>query len=338
MDDPENPLFGKDYKGGRYQDPKKESETKVSDDVPSFFAEPLKAFMAKKFKPLDYIWENFVAKGDFVLIAGETGIGKTLITMLMTYFLSQGKNFANLLTVMARKVFYIDAEMAQQDFQERLRKVYEEHGLMDNFHYLNCLEKEEFIDLTNPYHRDALFEILEDLHIDIVVLDNLFALSSIKDFRRPEEFIEGMKPFIHGLRKRGISCILLDHLNKEGSVFGSIAKIVFVDTVLKLEKIEEGAFEFEVIKNRRQGLKSKVSFTVTEDNKVSYRDSQSFASQEQFILWMENNYSRYYPKPHITKKSAIEAMFLVYEDKYKHKPFMSAVSYLKNYSVNWTNN
>jgi len=308
-------------------------------NAPNFDADSLVKFMNTRFPKPEYIWENFIARGDFACLAGDTGIGKTLIAQLMSYSLSRGQNFANLEVSKPRRVFYIDAEMSQADFQARLAKVYENSHL-DNFYYLNCLAKEEFIDLTNEVHRTALMNRLEDLDIDLVILDNMFALSAIKDFRRPEEFVEGMKPFIHALRKAGISCLLLDHLNKEGSIFGSIAKIIFVDTVIVVTKIEEGHFTFELLKQRRQGIKEQVRFTISDDNVVEHKDIGDYCSPEQFVTWLDNNYHEFYPKPHKSKAKAISAMFKAYDRRYERKDkskYISELSYEKNYAKKWNN-
>tara|TARA_Y100001970_G_C14213563_1_gene848347 strand:- start:473 stop:1435 length:963 start_codon:yes stop_codon:yes gene_type:complete len=302
----------------------------------NFHSEAIGAFMKRKFPPPDFVWDDFVAKGDFVCLAGETGIGKTLVTQLSTLNLSQGKEFASLNPKYRRKVFYIDAEMDEGDMQERFKRIPDHKNLSGNFHYMNCLANETALDLTNPDHQEKLLEQLQILGIELLVLDNLFSLSAIKDFRRPEEFIEGLKPFIHRLRREKISCILLLHLNKAGEIYGSIAQIVFVDLVLVLEKDEEDRHSFRVVKNRRMGLETRdLHFAISETNECSSIDPQDFVSKKQYIRYMDNNFHNYYPDRYRTKRKAIEAMNEDYRKRFEHDPFINALSYEKNYAKHW---
>ena len=299
----------------------------------------LGAFMDKMFPKPDYLWDNFIAKGDFVMITGDTGIGKTLVTTMLTLNLSQKRSFGALDPQYHRRTFYVDAEMSEADFQERISRVKEPITRTSDFYYLNLLGEEKEMDITNPEHQDALLETLETMSIEVLVLDNLFSLSSIKHFNKPEEFIEGLKPLIFKLRRKKITTFLVDHLNKEGKPYGNTAKLVFLDYILKLTKDEEGVYEFEVIKQRRMGVNKKdLTFTINEDNKVEYVDREDLVSPEQFKRWMENNYSRYYPIPSKSKAKAIETMYEVYEKRFNHKPFVSALSFEKNYAKEWNNN
>ena len=304
----------------------------------NFRSESIGLFMERKFPPVDYIWDDFVAKGDFVCIAGETGIGKTLVTQLMTLGLSQGNEFASLKPKYKRKVFYVDAEMDEADMQARFKRIPDYKKLSGNFHYMNCLANETALDLTDPYHQDQLLEQLKILGVELLVLDNLFSLSAIKDFRRPEEFIDGLKPFIHRLRREKISCILLLHLNKAGEIYGSIAQIVFVDLVLVLEKDEEDRHSFRAVKNRRLGLENQnLHFAISDTNECSSVDPRDFVSKKQYIRYMDNNFHNYYPTRYRTKKKAIEAMNEEYRKRFEHEPFIPAMSFEKNYAREWKN-
>ena len=82
----------------------------------------LQALLDKKFPPVEWIWDGFIAKGDFVLLAGEPKIGKSLVTFLLTVFLARKKAFAKLIPPLHRRVLYIDAEMSAQTYQERLKR------------------------------------------------------------------------------------------------------------------------------------------------------------------------------------------------------------------------
>lgn len=295
----------------------------------------LATLLKKSFPPLDWIWEGFVAKGDFVLLAGEPKIGKSLVTFLMTILLSRGQNFAGLVAPMHRKILYIDAEMSAQTYQERLKRFDDqEHAGNSCFYYENCIDSEGFFQLTDPDHQNHLLTQMEIMGVEVLILDNLFSLAQIEDYNKPNEYLEKLKPFVFACRQRRITCILIDHLNKEGKVFGSQGKVINVDLVLTLIKSDD-IYKFEVNMARRMLTNEKVAFSVSDNNEIIEQDWESETSPVQFKQWMVNNYPKFYPVKHARKADAVEAMYKNYEERYGVKPNISLASYISNHAKHW---
>ena len=295
----------------------------------------LQALLDKKFPPIEWIWDGFIAKGDFVLLAGEPKIGKSLVTFLLTVFLARKKAFANLIPPLHRRVLYIDAEMSAQTYQERLKRFDDKkHDGNKNFYYENCIDSEGMFQLTDEEHQNHLLSQMDLMDIEVLVLDNLFSLAQIEDYNKPNEYLEKLKPFIFACRQRRITCILIDHLNKEGKVFGSQGKVINVDLVLTLKK-EEEVYRFHVEMARRLLTTDKVAFSVSDDNQITEQEWEGETSPVQFRTWMENNYPKFYPTKFPTKGEAVAEMFKNYEERYGVKPSVSQSSYIANYANKW---
>ena len=295
----------------------------------------LDVLLEKKYPPVDWIWEGFIARGDFVLLAGEPKIGKSLVVFLMSVLVARGEGFASLKAPYFRKVLYIDAEMSGQTYQERLKRFDDKPNKKNiNFLYENCIDSDAYFQLTDPNHQEDLLKTMDELSTEVLILDNLFSLAQIDDYNKPNEYLEKLKPFVFACRQRNITCILIDHLNKSGEVFGSQGKVINVDLVLKLIK-SEGVYKLDVERARRMLTCGEIAFTVSEDNQIAEAEWEGETSPLQFRTWMENNYPKFYPAKYPNKGDAVEAMYKNYEQRYSVKPNISQQSYLNNYAKKW---
>ena len=307
--------------------------------VPTFNPVDLSELLDRDFPPVDWLVDNFIARGDFVLCSGQPKVGKSLVWFQMMLHLSRGENFAQLNIARPQKVYYVDAEMSAQIMQQRL-KLYDDepHIGNKNFLYENCLESPVRFQMTTEEQQDELVAKCLDEKIDILVLDNLFSLAKIDDWNAPKEYLDKLSPMIYKLRQNEITTVLIDHVNKNGDPFGSQAKLVSIDTLMILKRDEDEVFTLEIEMERALHTCPTPRFFISDKNVVSEAKLDSIVSAKQLQTWMDNNYQTVYPQQQKSKKSAIDVLYKKYEERYEVKnaeTLMSKNSYYTNHARNW---
>lgn len=276
-----------------------------------FKVTPASHIQKKEYPPIDWLIPDFIAKGDQVLLAGETGLGKSLVLLMMCLTVSTGKSFANFSikpkTLETRSnVFLLDAEMPERDLAERLQRTHlseEEKFFLDCLLVYSQVDQEYRFDFTDQDSQTYLINFCAMFDIDMVVLDNIFSLMSLKSFNDPEEYIRHLKPILFDLRRLKTTGIFVDHLNRSQELYGNITKQIHFDTIIKLTKDDDGIYEFEFKKNRRIGLFDKpITFKIdAATNVVTYHSTDMKGDIETF---MKNNFAKYQSMPEHKGKSA----------------------------------
>ncbi len=76
----------------------------------------------------DYLVENLIEKGDQVLLYGQPKVGKTFLAIQLACALATGKRFLKWEVKQKRKVLYVNFEMGERVFAERISKFLEQPG------------------------------------------------------------------------------------------------------------------------------------------------------------------------------------------------------------------
>lgn len=79
-------------------------------------------------QPPDYLVENLIEKGDQVLLYGQPKVGKTFLAIQLACALATGKPFLKWEVKEKRKVLYVNFEMGERVFAERISKFLEQPG------------------------------------------------------------------------------------------------------------------------------------------------------------------------------------------------------------------
>lgn len=251
----------------------------------------------KEYPPVDWLIPDLFAKGDQILLAGATGLGKSLVSLLITLSAITGRSFANLEVdkpsiEKQRNAFYLDAEMPEAVIAERLKRTEltdDEEYFLNNIFFCNQVEQDYRFDLTDEESQMHLINFTNLMNVDLAVIDNIFSVMSLKSFNDPEEYIKHLKPLLFNFRRHSTTGLFIDHLNRSEELYGNITKQIHFDTIVRLTKDEDDIYEFEFKKNRRIGLVDKpITFKID-----STTNEVTFCSKNEkgdIMTFMKNNY------------------------------------------------
>jgi len=161
-----------------------------------------------------------------------------------------------------------------------------------NFYYKNLTEEEQTIDFTDYYQQKVFVEELKSQGIRQVFMDNFFCLfPNIKNWNDPQEFLQFIFPFICLFREAKITAWWIDHNGKAGQIFGSTAKMIHFDFIMKIyHEDEEDLFDLELIKEREKLDKQMLCFSFVKGGGVQPETSKRLGegSYKHFWEWAED--------------------------------------------------
>jgi len=296
----------------------------------------LKRLHMTKLDPPDWIFENFMKKGDQVLLSGRTGEGKSLVTMLMAVSIAKGQPFGNLIVPKPMKALILDAENDMYGISLRIQKV-ESFDDLDNIKYWWGSEDPDYtLNLCDPLDQQIILKFIRDNDIDIVIFDNVFALTYMEDYMSTQEYQAHIKPLVLELKKQKVTGIYLHHLNKKDEEYGSIGMKLFMDLCIKLTKEQDEKnkyFQFLISKARAYGIEEEdLSFMVTEQNEVvPYVAEVVEGGKQHYLTYLKNNWH----KVDGGQRKKIAQLTEEFKDKFEFKADISQHTVRTSYAKNW---
>ena len=177
---------------------------------------------------LDRVLGGGLVTGSVVLLSGEPGIGKS--TLLMQISDALGQN---------RKVLYVSGEESGGQLKLRAKRL----GVSGEHLYI----------LTETNLESILAET-EKVSPDVMILDSIQTIYSDNTNSSPgsvSQVRECALTFINMAKSRGISMLLVGHVNKEGGIAGPKVLEHMVDAVLYFEGERQQAYRIiRAVKNR----------------------------------------------------------------------------------------
>ena len=259
----------------------------IPEDWQKKLAEPidLAALSKLDIPKMDWIVENMFAVGQSGLLTSSTGKGKSLNAQLLGMQIALGKPFGHYLVSKPRKVMYLDGEMHPIEFKERQDRCSwitdrDWEKLTQNFYYWNKLYGENFPDLSDKETWSYIQTKVVQEEFDLVIIDNYFSMTRMKDYNAPQEAQKLQDLFIDPLKAFGISILMVDHLSKSGHEYGTIVKQAGVEFILRISYDKEsGLFTLASQKGRSLGMgQSDMTYRIsTEDNTITALDIESVA-------------------------------------------------------------
>jgi RecA-family ATPase len=200
------------------------------------------------------------AKG-LAMVHAARGIGKTQLALGAAFAVAVGGEFLRWRAPSPRRVLYIDGEMPAEALQERVNRLLltSERALPcnDGFRFL-CMDRQELgisLNLALPEHQQAVEAALNGA--ELLVLDNLSTLVNAGRENDAESWTE-MQAWLLGLRRKGLTVLLVHHSGRGGNARGTSKREDVLDTVIALNRPadyedEEGA-RFEVHLTKARGI------------------------------------------------------------------------------------
>jgi hypothetical protein len=208
---------------------------------PTALVLPVSTFNKLELPQREEMIEGLLLTQTLILLYAQRGLGKTMVALQMAVSLAQGKPFLVWAVPRARRVLFVDGEMAGSELQERLVKF-----CGDNVpDCLDIIASEVFfgteggvMNLADPVQQEKFLGLLDALEAqgrtpEVIFLDNKSALTSGTDENSNSEQ-DALLAFLIGLRHRHITVVLVHHAGKGGDQRGASRNEDFIDLVIKL--------------------------------------------------------------------------------------------------------
>ena len=218
-------------------------------------------FLNMNFPPREMLLSPILPRQGLCMLHAMRGIGKTFVSLSVAYAVaSGGKVFGRWAALQPARVLFIDGEMPAITLQERLASLIAGSDLepprSDHLRILTPdMQGGPMPNLATLEGQEAVEAFLEG--VDLVVVDNLATLARHGRSNDEESWIP-VQGWLLGLRKRGISVLMVHHQGKGGDQRGTSAKEDILDTVIRLDRpkdyhAEQGA-RFEVHLTKARGI------------------------------------------------------------------------------------
>lgn len=222
----------------------------------------------KKKKPM-LLMKPWLREGQFTIIYGNYGTGKSLLTLTICYLLGLREpdaEFGPWRVKNSTGTLYIDGELGEQEMEERVSKL-EWLGKQKASLKLRILSVPEYQHATEDHFhlsdRPNQLKIINWLKgnpdYKVVVLDSVSTLFGLEEENSNSEWNNKVNPFLRDLRAINVACILLHHAgkdNKKGlrgaSSMGAMAENIYRLTNSDHKLPEAGEAYFKLTKDKQR--------------------------------------------------------------------------------------
>ncbi len=211
-------------------------------------------FLRKEIPSTPYILRPIIRPGTLAQVYSERGIGKTMFALSLAVAVTHKLPIGKWQVEQPAGVLFVDAEMPSREFQERLQRL--TTGLSAPLAPLTIISAELMerdgwprITLTNPDWRKALYSYLQDGTYQLLILDNLAALSPGLDENSKQDW-DDINQWLLSLRFLGVATVFVHHAGKSGNPRGTSGREDALDVSLRLahpkDYLEENGADFNV--------------------------------------------------------------------------------------------
>jgi putative DNA primase/helicase len=164
------------------------------------------------------------------MIYSTAGVGKTMLALSIAQAVGAGEEFAKWTAPAPEKVVYFDGEMALADVGPRVKAL---RPSMGNVRLYTPDRMDELLpDLA--LHEGRVFVERRLFDAKLLILDNLSTLFRSNSENEAKDWAVAQH-WLLGLRRDGLSVLLLHHAGKSGMQRGTSKRVDVMDTVLALK-------------------------------------------------------------------------------------------------------
>ena len=218
-------------------------------------------FLAETIQPREEILAPWLLSQSLNMIFAWRGVGKTFVALNIAYAVATGGAFLNWKAAKARKVLYLDGEMAAAALQERLKGIVLADERDFDPEYLRIvtpdLQPGAMPDLATREGQEAIETVINDA--ELIIVDNISTLVRNAGRENDAESWNEVGVWALRQRQRGRSVLFLHHSGKGGAQRGSSKKEDTLDAVICLKHPsdyspdENARFEVHFEKSRNGG-------------------------------------------------------------------------------------
>ena len=174
------------------------------------------------------------------MIYGWRGVGKTHVSLGISYALASGSSFLNWTSDKPRRVLLVDGEMPAPALQERLTAIIASNGVSPEPGFLSLitpdLQKGAMPDLSTQEGQDAISEVAERVQAELIVVDNLSCLVRGGGRENDAESWVSVSEWALLQRQAGRSILFIHHSGKNGQQRGTSKREDLLDVVISLRR------------------------------------------------------------------------------------------------------
>lgn len=267
---------------------KSEKEDNVEEDIKPIEFTDHENFLGTYYPPPEYILEPLIAEQQIIQIAGESGVGKTMLGLTFAGCMAAGEPILDLVyRGKPRPILYIEGELPGSDIQIRIRGMKEKLKNKISKDYFNIATLQQQLEKSDggfePIQTErglksielALFEIKKRTgKMPVVFVDNISCLAPGLEENAAEAWSPIVNKFVKW-KNFGCTVIYFHHLNKSKTSSGSTMQDRTIDMVLRMQKptSKQKIKTFE-----KQGVQAIVDFT-----KWRLHDNSKYAKEHMLI-------------------------------------------------------
>jgi hypothetical protein len=196
-------------------------------------------WLKRQLPPRDFLLEGVLSTTSRWMISGDTGIGKTLLSLELGFAIAGGANFLNWNGVRPARVMYLDGEMPAETMKERIEAAAAIFGgEVALFTYnRDDLGPNAMPPLNKPEGQKWLWREIDEVKPDLIIFDSMMCL--LVGPLAEEETWQPCLELVRQLSARHTAQIWINHTGHDATrSYGSKTKEWEFDSTIMLSKVE----------------------------------------------------------------------------------------------------
>jgi putative DNA primase/helicase len=203
----------------------------------SLFSLSVEELLAREIKPREMLLDPILPEQGLAMLYSYWGIGKTFLSLGIAAAIASGGRFLCWTAARPRSVLYVDGELPARTLQERIAIILAGMEGIGPPPGTFRVVTPDFLECPMPDLATHQGQTLLEPHlegVDLLILDNLSALCREGNENEGEAWLP-VQDWALGLRRRGMSVLLLHHAGKNKSQRGTSRREDLLDTAITLK-------------------------------------------------------------------------------------------------------
>lgn len=218
--------------------------------------------LSSEFEKREIIFGPWCLAGDYTLLWGPAGLGKTFLAHQIAYAVSTGSPFLKWEAPKMRPVLLVDNELMRRGLFDRLWLLDGSNEKSLKYDGLHIITSEScggtFWNISDPEAQKKYNQIIEQKKIELIIIDNYFSCAEpILRHDTDLTIWHRIRPWFRHLKKKGVAVILIHHANKDGGQqsgtqlrYNDADIVVQLKAALSEDKYAGSVFDFLFPKGR----------------------------------------------------------------------------------------